>query len=231
MGVRAGPGMRKSAAIRVWPTGRAVRAGQTTACPRRPRLGKRAADIVLAALLLVALSPVLLLAALAIRLDSPGPVLFRQTRVGWQGRRFRILKLRTLRAPPGRPRAGAAQVLPGDPRITRVGRWLRRTSLDELPQLVNVLRGEMSLVGPRPHALREDLCFARMLPGYAARRQVRPGLTGPAQVNGCRGAVRNPQDLYRRTRHDLAYLSGRSALGDLLILLRTVVSVVRAAGG
>lgn len=179
----------------------------------------------MAAALLVAATPVLLLAALAIRLDTPGPALFLQTRVGQHGRRFRIFKLRTLHA-----RAGGGQVWPGDPRVTRIGRWLRRSGLDELPQLINVLRGEMSLVGPRPHALRDDLRFARLLPGYAARRQARPGLTGRAQVNGCRGAVRRPDELYRRTRHDLAYVAGRTGFGDLVILLRTPGAVIAGAG-
>ena len=178
----------------------------------------------LATVLLIAAAPVLLLAIAAIRLETPGPAFFLQTRVGWHGRRFRIVKLRTRHW-----RARRGQVLPGDPRITRVGRWLRRSSLDEVPQLLNVLRGEMSLVGPRPHALPDDLRFTRLHPAYPARRQVRPGLTGPAQVNGCRGAVRWPDDLYQRTRHDLAYVADRSALGDLLTLLRTVRVVVQGA--
>jgi putative colanic acid biosynthesis UDP-glucose lipid carrier transferase len=182
-------------------------------------------DDAFAAVLLIPAAAIVACAALAIRAESPGPVLFRQTRVGRHGRRFRILKLRTLTR-----RAGGGQVMPGDPRLTRVGRWLRRSSLDELPQLLNVLRGEMSLVGPRPHALRDDLRFRRLQPGYDARRQVRPGLTGWAQVNGCRGAVRRADQLYRRTRHDLAYVAGRSLPWDLAILLRTAGAVVRGAG-
>ena len=216
--------MRKSPAIHVWPAGPRDRSAHATACPHPRDRTKRAVDLVLAAVLLIIAAPVLMLAVAAIRLDTPGPALFLQTRVGWQGRRFRIVKLRTLYW-----RAGRGQVLPGDPRITRVGRWLRRSSLDELPQLLNVLRGEMSLVGPRPHALHDDLRFARLHPAYHARRQVRPGLTGRAQINGCRGAVRQPDDLYRRTRHDLVYVAGRSAPGDLMILLRTVGVVVRGA--
>jgi lipopolysaccharide/colanic/teichoic acid biosynthesis glycosyltransferase len=216
--------MRKLPAVHVWPADLSGQGDQTTACRRPGGRTKRAVDLVLATVLLIAAAPVLLLAVVAIRLETPGPAFFLQTRVGWQGRRFRIVKLRTLHW-----RAGGGQVLPRDPRITRVGRWLRRTSLDEVPQLLNVLRGEMSLVGPRPHALQDDLRFARLHPAYVARRQVRPGLTGSAQVNGCRGAVRRPDDLYRRTRHDLAYVAGRSGLGDLRILLRTVRVVLQAA--
>jgi lipopolysaccharide/colanic/teichoic acid biosynthesis glycosyltransferase len=216
--------MRKALANPVWPAGSRDRSGHATACAHPGGWRKRSFDLALAAVLLIVAAPVLLLAAAAIRLDTPGPALFRQTRVGWQGRRFRIVKLRTLYWG-----AGGGQVTPGDPRITRVGRWLRRSSLDELPQLVNVLRGEMSLVGPRPHALGDDLRFARLHPAYRARRQVRPGLTGPAQVDGCRGPVRRPDELYRRTRHDLAYLASRSVAGDLMILLRTVKVVLRGA--
>jgi lipopolysaccharide/colanic/teichoic acid biosynthesis glycosyltransferase len=219
-----GQSVRKALAIPVWPAGPRVRRGHATACAHAGGWRKRAFDLTLALALLILAAPVLALAVVAIRLDTPGPALFQQTRVGWQGRRFRILKLRTLYW-----RTGGGQVAPGDPRITRVGRWLRRTSLDELPQLVNVLRGEMSLVGPRPHALRDDLRFARLHPAYKARRQVRPGLTGPAQVDGCRGPVRRPDELYRRTRHDLSYVAGRSVAGDLMILLRTVKVVLRGA--
>jgi len=187
---------------------------------------KRGLDVLLAAILLLPAAPVMLLAALAVRLETPGPALFLQTRVGLHGRCFRIVKLRTLYTG-----AGSGQVLPGDPRITRVGYWLRRTSLDELPQLVNVLRGEMALVGPRPHALPDDLRFARLYPGYVRRREVRPGLTGWAQVQGCRGAIRRPAELDRRTRHDLAYVTGRSLGVDLLILLRTARVVIAGAAG
>ena len=239
--------MRKSATDRVWPGGaisrpqRAVAdpgagkavagclpigASQRTGSPIGGARLKRGLDVLLAAILLLPAAPVLLLAALAVRLETPGPALFQQTRVGRYGRRFRILKLRTLHTG-----AGSGQVLPRDPRITRVGYWLRRTSLDELPQLVNVLRGEMSLVGPRPHALPDDLRFARLHPGYVQRRQVRPGMTGWAQVQGCRGAIRRPAELDRRTRHDLAYVTGRSLAVDLLILLRTVRAVSAGAAG
>ncbi|MBK1696389.1 hypothetical protein CKO21_03925 [Rhodovibrio salinarum] len=188
---------------------------------------KRVTDLLLASTLLIVALPVLLLAGLAIRLETPGPALFIQTRVGMHGRRFRVLKLRTLyRHGRGRSARGG-QVRPGDPRVTRVGRVLRRTCLDELPQLVNVLRGEMSLVGPRPHALGHDLHFARLVPGYADRRRVRPGLTGWAQVNGCCGAVEEVAQLYRRTRHDLRYVASRSLALDLAILARTAGVVVR----
>jgi putative colanic acid biosynthesis UDP-glucose lipid carrier transferase len=178
---------------------------------------KRALDLLLASALLVTCLPVLLAAAAAIRLDSRGPALFIQTRVGRHGRRFRIYKLRTLYAD-RRPRG---QVLAQDPRITRVGRWLRRSGLDELPQLWNVVRGEMSLVGPRPYALADDRRFARRLPGYARRRAVRPGISGWAQVHCPRGAVVTPAQLARRTRYDLAYAVRPSLGRDAEILLRT----------
>ena len=219
--------MRRSAGGRLWPAGDVARDVWDPAPARArgmaPRDGlKRAVDLVFALLLLVPAAPIVLLAAIAVRLETPGPAVFAQTRIGRHGRRFRILKLRSLTR-----RAGGGQVLPGDPRVTRVGWWLRRTSLDELPQLLNVLRGEMSLVGRRPHALRDDLRFRRLHPGYARRCAVRPGLTGWAQVHGCRGPIRRPVDLDRRTRCDLAYLAGRSTGVDLLILARTLAAVVR----
>ncbi len=183
---------------------------------------KRVGDVVLAAGALVVLAPVLLAVALAIRLDGPGPVLFRQRRYGFNQEPFRILKFRTMtRMEDG---ADLRQATAGDARVTRVGRFLRRTSLDELPQLVNVLKGDMSLVGPRPHALAHDQRFERLVALYARRHNVRPGITGWAQVNGWRGETDTPEKIRGRVAHDLHYIDNWSMWLDLSILVRTVLS-------
>jgi putative colanic acid biosynthesis UDP-glucose lipid carrier transferase len=187
-------------------------------------LAKEAGDRLLALAALVLTLPVLLLAWTAIRLDSSGPALFRQKRQGLNGRVFEILKFRTMHvdqcADGTRPLSQATR---GDPRITRVGRWLRKTSIDELPQLLNVLRGEMSLVGPRPHAVAHDEHYARLIEGYAARRRMKPGLTGWAQVNGYRGETDTLEKMARRVEYDLAYIDNWSLALDLRILLRTLL--------
>ncbi len=178
-----------------------------------------------ALLLLVVLLPVLLLVALAVRLDSRGPVLFRQPRVGQHGATFAIWKFRTMHH--AMADAGAArQTSRGDNRITGVGRTLRRLSLDELPQLVNVLRGEMALVGPRPHTPTTSVA-GRLLPeivgAYPRRHLVKPGITGWAQVNGSRGELRTEDDVRRRVALDLAYIETWSLGFDLRILALTVL--------
>ena len=145
-------------------------------------------DKVLAALLLVLLSPLLLLIALAIKLDDAGPVLFQQARNGLNNRVFFVWKFRSMHYT-GKPDSGVLQVRREDPRATRIGSFLRRTSLDELPQLINVLQGTMSLVGPRPHPLPLDEQYEALIDGYSRRYRVRPGITGWAQVNGHRGPV------------------------------------------
>jgi polysaccharide biosynthesis protein PslA len=189
---------------------------------------KRATDIVLALLLLASFAPVMLLAALAVRLESPGPILFRQQRVGLGNRGFEMLKFRTMRdhAP---ERGRCTQTTRHDPRVTRVGAILRHTSLDELPQLLNVLRGEMSMVGPRPHApgtCIDGIPFEMVAPDYAARHCVRPGMTGLAQVRGLRGAIDREDRLLRRVAADLEYIDRRSASLDTAILMRTALSVL-----
>jgi len=191
------------------------------------RFLKGAMDGAMAALLLLLFAPFMAVIALVIRLESPGPALFRQERVGWNGRRFTILKFRTMRwAPePGAP----LQTVRRDPRLTRTGGFLRRSSLDELPQLINVLRGEMSLVGPRPHAVgmrTEDRLGSDIVAGYALRHRVKPGMTGWAQVNGCRGGVAHAAQLRRRVALDLEYIERWSLLLDLHILLRTIRAVL-----
>ena len=179
-----------------------------------------------ALLLLTLLAPLLLGIALAIVASSPGPVIFRQTRRGWCGRDFVIFKFRTMRADGAAP---ARQTTRGDPRVTRLGRFLRAGSLDELPQLLNVLRGEMSLVGPRPHAeaLHDiDRAGRELVAEYAQRHRVKPGLTGWAQVNGARGATHSLAQLRRRVDYDLYYIENWSFLLDVQILLKTPVCMM-----
>lgn len=198
------------------PAGRRARAG---ALGRAERTSKRALDLVVAASLLVVLSPLILLAAVAVRLETPGPILFTQRRRGLDGRPFTILKLRSMRVL--EDGGWIEQVRRGDPRVTRVGRWLRRLSVDELPQLINVLRGEMSMVGPRPHALAHDDHYDARLGAYARRRAVKPGLTGWAQVRGHRGATPSLDAMAARVRHDLWYVDNWSLALDLRVLLLT----------
>ena len=187
---------------------------------------KRAEDYVLGFLLLVVFSPLMLLAAIAIRLDSPGPVLFRQRRRGLNHRVIEILKFRTMTVMEDGD--AVPQATRHDPRTTRVGRFLRRTSIDELPQLINVLRGEMSLVGPRPHALIHDEKWGELLETYANRHQVKPGITGLAQVEGWRGETRTRDRMQGRIEHDLLYIRNWSLALDLKILFRTVRAVICA---
>jgi len=238
-----------------------------------PRAAKRLQDVILAAVLLMICAVPLLIFALLIRIESAGPVLFRQRRIGLDGSNFTIWKLRTMRTLPGRTRPGRTfpgrtppgltqagltqpgaaqpglawpgrtqlrrvppaqhdamcQARRGDPRITRIGAWLRSRSLDELPQLVNVLCGEMSLVGPRPHA--PGTCaggrpFELVSPRYAARHGVRPGITGLAQVRGWRGETETEDKLLHRVECDLEYIATWSLWLDLVILARTVTAVL-----
>ncbi|MGV7218113.1 exopolysaccharide biosynthesis polyprenyl glycosylphosphotransferase [Bradyrhizobium sp. UFLA05-112] len=186
---------------------------------------KRAIDLIGACLVLIASVPLVAIVALAIKVDSPGPVLFRQQRCGFNGRIFSIRKFRTMHVLEDGPYV--VQAVPADRRVTRVGRWLRRTSLDELPQLLNVLDGSMSLVGPRPHALAHDGQFEKLLRSYALRRRVKPGLTGWAQIHGCRGPTNAPIAIERRVEYDLWYINNWSLKLDLAILLRTPIEVLR----
>jgi Undecaprenyl-phosphate glucose phosphotransferase len=196
---------------------------------RRPLRGvagliKRAEDVIVAAVALVLLAPVMALAALAVRLDSPGPVLFRQPRYGFANRTIQVLKFRTMYVDRG-DGSGADRTTRDDPRVTRVGRFLRRTSIDELPQLINVLRGEMSIVGPRAHAVAmkvEGRLYDQAVGAYFARHRVRPGITGWAQVNGLRGEVNTLDKARRRVAFDLDYIERWSLLFDIHIMSRTV---------
>jgi putative colanic acid biosynthesis UDP-glucose lipid carrier transferase len=183
-------------------------------------LVKAAEDRVLSFLILVVAAVPMLLIALAIRLDSPGPVLFRQRRAGFGREPFVMLKFRSMHIdadPPGE----VPQARRNDPRVTRVGRFLRRTSLDELPQLINVVRGEMSLVGPRPHAVEHDSLYAGVIGEYLARQRVKPGMTGWAQIHGLRGETDTPEKMRRRVAMDLYYIDNWSLVMDLKILALT----------
>jgi putative colanic acid biosynthesis UDP-glucose lipid carrier transferase len=190
------------------------------------RAAKRALDLAASMAALVFLSPVFVGVALLIRLDSRGPVFFRQRRIGYNGQPFQIVKFRTMTTLDDG--AVVLQACRGDRRVTRVGAFLRRYSLDELPQLLNVLQGEMSLVGPRPHALVHDAEYGLAITGYAARHNVKPGITGWAQVNGWRGETAQLGLMVRRVEHDLWYVENWSLWLDVRILFATVFV---AAGG
>ena len=186
---------------------------------------KRSNDILLSSVAIAFLAPLFIAIVVAIKCDSPGPILFRQTRNGYQGRTFRILKFRTMTVMEDGDIIN--QVCKNDVRVTRVGRWLRKTSLDELPQLFNVSRGEMSLIGPRPHARAHDAFYSKLIDNYEVRQHVKPGITGWAQVNGLRGETQTLDLMYRRIELDLWYAKNCTTLLDLRILARTVLEVVR----
>lgn len=184
-------------------------------------IAKTLEDKVFSTLMLILFSPVLMLIAAMIKLDSKGPVIFRQVRHGFNNQKFMVYKFRTMQhyRPAEKEFTQATQ---NDPRVTRVGRFLRRTSLDELPQLFNVLQGTMSLVGPRPHAIAMDEKFAPLIDGYFARHRVKPGITGWAQVSGLRGETESPNKLKARVQHDIYYIEHWSLLFDIKILVMTL---------
>lgn len=192
------------------------------------RLTKRVFDILISSVAIVLLSPVLLITALAVRWDSPGPILFRQTRHGFSDRPIKVLKFRSMYDDQCDPHARKV-VGRGDPRVTKVGRIIRKSSIDELPQLFNVLSGSLSLVGPRPHAVNavsSDMDrFARIVDGYSARHRLPPGITGWAQINGWRGEIDDPEKLRNRFAHDLYYIENWSIWMDLKILFKTPLSL------
>lgn len=186
---------------------------------------KRAEDCVLSTLILALIAPLMLMIAAAVKLDSPGPVFFRQKRLGFNNRLIEVLKFRTMRNDMSDPNAERLATR-NDARITRVGAFLRRTSLDELPQFINVLRGDMSIVGPRPHALAAkagSILYPDAVPFYDARHRMKPGITGWAQVNGWRGETQTTEQILRRVEHDLFYVEHWSVVMDLKIILRTVL--------
>jgi len=192
---------------------------------RPERLAKRICDVMLGVLALAALAPLMLLTALAVKLDSSGPVIFRQRRAGFDGRSFFIYKFRTMSVMEDGPEIPQARK--HDPRITKVGRLLRQSSIDELPQLFNVLKGDMSLVGPRPHAIAHDDQYGAAISSYAFRHHVKPGITGWAQVNGQRGETRQTSDMEKRVELDLWYVNNWSLFLDFRILWRTCFELAR----
>jgi len=180
---------------------------------------KRLVDVLLSVLLLLFVLPLLAAVAVLILADSTGPVLFVQRRTGLGGRPIKVLKFRTMGVMEDGPAVRQAER--DDKRVTRIGRFLRRSSIDELPQLINVLKGDMSLVGPRPHALAHDDYYGALVPQYAQRFRARPGITGLAQVNGLRGEVRGVDGMADRVALDNAYIDDWSLSLDLQILVRT----------
>jgi putative colanic acid biosynthesis UDP-glucose lipid carrier transferase len=191
--------------------------------PRDPAQSrvKRALDILVAAAALLFVLPLMIAAAVAVRLDSPGPIFFRQRRGGYGGETFEILKFRTMYVL--EDSGPIRQATRNDSRITRVGGFLRRRSIDELPQLINVLRGDMSIVGPRPHALSHDEFYGQEIPQYCERTRVRPGITGLAQMSGYRGEVPDVATMASRVRLDLEYIENWSIVLDAKIILRTIL--------
>jgi len=187
---------------------------------------KRALDLTISGAALALFLPLLCVIALAIWLDGGGPIFFRQQRTGLYGRPFTILKFRTMRV---HHDPGATQARRGDPRITRVGRILRKLSFDELPQLINVLKGDMSLVGPRPHAMCHDAEWSRRIADYRKRFDTRPGLTGLAQVRGFRGEIHDDEGLRKRIAADREYIETWSFTSDLALLLKTAPLVLADA--
>jgi putative colanic acid biosynthesis UDP-glucose lipid carrier transferase len=200
-------------------------AAVTAPAPLQPqgwyaRYGKRSFDVLFSTAFLLFIAPWLFpVMVVAIRVDSPGPAIFRQRRIGLEGRPFDCLKFRTMAHAPSAPFQQAQQ---NDPRVTRLGRFLRRHNLDELPQFINVLTGDMSVVGPRPHVPALDEIFVARLPGYSDRNRVRPGVTGLAQIRGHRGETRTLREMAQRVRLDLFYVGRFNFLLDVRTILATV---------
>ena len=188
-------------------------------------IAKRVTDIALSLMILLMLLPLLALVAVMVKLSSPGPIIFKQRRYGLDGREIAVYKFRTMRVTEDGPQIRQASKT--DSRVTRVGGMLRRTSLDELPQLINVLQGRMSLVGPRPHAVAHNEEYRKLIKGYMVRHKVLPGITGLAQVNGCRGETSELKDMEARVNYDLDYLRHWTPMLDFKIILLTVIKIFR----
>lgn len=187
-------------------------------------LVKRVSDVVLASIILVLISPILIALAIGVKLSSPGPVVFKQRRNGLDGEEIIVYKLRSMRTQDNGP--VVKQATKGDPRITPFGAFIRKTSLDELPQFINVLQGRMSIVGPRPHAVAHNEEYRRLIKAYMVRHKVRPGITGWAQVNGHRGETDTIEKMQARVEYDLEYLRNWSLALDLQIIIRTIKLMV-----
>ena len=186
---------------------------------------KRLSDIVLALVILTLISPLLLLIAIAVKLDSPGPVIFKQRRYGMNGEEILVYKFRSMTV--CEDGGTIQQARKNDSRITRLGAFLRKTSLDELPQFINVLQGHMSIVGPRPHAVAHNEMYRSLIRGYMLRHKVKPGITGWAQVNGFRGETDTLDKMQSRIDYDLDYLRHWSLRLDLKIILKTILTVFK----
>lgn len=183
---------------------------------------KKLFDYSISLIALILLSPVMIATAMAIKLTSPGPILFKQKRHGWQGEVFEVWKFRSMHIHQECD-GEIKQATKDDPRITKVGCFIRRTSIDELPQLFNVLNGTMSLVGPRPHAVEHNIFYSPKINAYMARHKIKPGLTGLAQINGCRGETKTIDEMQRRVEYDLEYINNWSNALDVKILFKTVL--------
>jgi putative colanic acid biosysnthesis UDP-glucose lipid carrier transferase len=188
-------------------------------------VSKRLTDLLFAVGILLLTVPLLVLIGVLVKITSPGPMIFKQRRYGLDGREIEVYKFRTMKVT--EDGAHVHQATKGDPRITPIGGMLRRSSLDELPQLLNVLQGRMSLVGPRPHAVAHNELYRKLIKGYMLRHKVLPGITGLAQVNGCRGETRELQEMEARVRYDLEYLRHWTPMLDVKILLLTLIKVFR----
>lgn len=191
-------------------------------------VAKRVEDLVLGSIALILVAPVMLLVAIAIKFDSPGPIFFRQARQGFNNNAIVVFKFRTMKhnTGGGPGTGGVVQAKRADPRVTRLGRFLRRSSIDELPQLFNVLKGEMSLVGPRPHAIAHNEQYSALIAEYLGRHRVQPGITGWAQANGFRGETDTLEKMRSRVEYDLHYIENWSILFDLKIILLTAWSIM-----
>jgi putative colanic acid biosynthesis UDP-glucose lipid carrier transferase len=181
---------------------------------------KRAEDLVLGSLIVFIATLPMIAIAIAIKINSPGPIFFKQWRYGLSGKKIRVLKFRTMSVCEDGP--NVVQAKKNDPRVTKIGRFLRKTSLDEFPQFWQVITGELSLVGPRPHAVAHNEQYRALIRGYMLRHMVKPGITGWAQVNGWRGETAEIEKMEQRVRHDLEYIRNWNLLLDLKIIFMTV---------
>jgi len=188
------------------------------------RFSKSLMDKTLSMIAVVVLSPLLIGAALAVKLSSPGPVLFRQPRHGLDSKIIHVYKFRSMKLHEEKDNS-VTQVIQGDSRVTKVGAFLRSSSIDELPQLLNVLKGEMSLVGPRPHAVQHNEFYADKISAYMSRHRILPGITGLAQANGCRGETETLDKMEKRVEYDLAYINNWSIWLDVRIILKTMTNL------